>query len=95
MKKFIGKVSAPINFHSTSRQASELRESPRQLTVKVVITDDGLVFVNTEKHKVGVINQRTAGGKWIERKPSRYESLEQYMEKIGAVESSFRGSPRV
>ena len=94
MEKFIGQVRAPINFHSASVQAKYLRDNPEYLEVKVAVVN-GRVFTNTEKHQAGVTSVRTVGGKWVERKPSKYQTLEQYMEHIGAKPATFRGGPRV
>ena len=96
MKKFIGTFHLPCNAHTDSDAAKEYKADWPKGKVKMVSTDSGDLYLNFEKHYVGVINQRLVGGKWEKYTVyPRGMTIKQKFDKFSPVESKFRGGPRL
>jgi len=66
--------------------------------MKIFVSDDDRIFKNSEKHYTGVSTQRAAGGKWVEINDNRYQTANEWLEWMideGAIESDYKGKPRV
>lgn len=89
MKKYIGSFAKPSNL------MCHHEVEPKQLQMKIVVTECGKVYVKKEKHYTGVSNLRAAGGKWELRPANRFQTTEQFLRLVGAVEANYRGGPRL
>jgi hypothetical protein len=107
MKKYTAQFKFPCNFNTNTPQAEEWRKATPETypdyygISQIVVTDSGDIYVKKPKHTTGVINMRSAGGKWeklssvVLGRGAYKRSVEQFLSDIGAVEAKFAGGPRV
>lgn len=91
MNKYIATIRKPCNFNSASPAAKNWNET---MEMRIVVTDAGAVWVRKERHDVGVINLKAAGGKWERHTLNPRQSVLQWLEQIDASPATFRGGPR-
>lgn len=96
MKKYIAEVRKPCPFHSASDQARNWDET---MEMKIFISDEGRVFTKTPSYATPHSRNCCAvsSDKWKAKGDYafRYTSVDQWLNKIGAVESNYRGQPRM
>lgn len=92
MKKYTAQIARPCNLHSASEQAKNWSET---MELRIVVTDAGVVWVRPERHQVGVLNVREAGGMWYKHPSAGSKApVEKWLAQVGAVEATFKGGPR-
>lgn len=93
MKKYTAQIARPCNLHSASEQAKNWSET---MEMRIVVTDQGRVWVKKERHLIGVLNTKPAGGSWERHNVSfsKRITVDQWLAQVGAVEADFKGGPR-
>lgn len=106
MQKFkaVFKHTSGVQVNSPNHQAwldATPETHPHFFGETLIVVTDGRIFRKQPRHYTGVINRRAAGGKWeeitdrVKRSGFSGRTIDEYLKAISAVESSFRGSPRI
>lgn len=103
MEKFktVFKHNSGVNVNSTNYQTwleATPETHPQYFDETLIVVSGVRVFRKLPKHYTGVINRRVAGGKWEEitdRIARTGKPISEYLKKIEAVETTFRGGPRI
>lgn len=85
----------PCSPQGKAHEAATIESNPECFYVAQYFVSGAKLYRKTPKLVIGVVNQSVKGGKWEQVNLGRRDSIESFLARAGAVQSDFKGAPKV